>query len=95
MPGLGIHDTHVMTADTVMCDETYLYIVMPFCRGGDLCQMVAESERFSEEQSRFWFRQILRVVLFAFYFAHSFQQIDYPLPCIFSIDLGSRNTAEG
>ena len=63
MPGLGIHDTHVMTADTVMCDESYLYTVMPFCRGGDLCQKVVESEneRLTEDQSRFWFRQILRV----------------------------------
>jgi serine/threonine protein kinase len=50
-----------MTADTVMCDEDYLYIVMPFCRGGDLCQRVAEVDRFSEDDSRFWFRQILQV----------------------------------
>ncbi|KAL7486169.1 hypothetical protein ACHAW6_011766 [Cyclotella cf. meneghiniana] len=63
MPGMSIIDTHVMTADTVMCDECYLYIVMPFCRGGDLCQMVAESGRFPEDQSRFWFRQILQVGL--------------------------------
>eukprot|EP00804_Cyclotella_cryptica_P000773 CCRYP_001040-RA/>CCRYP_001040-RA protein AED:0.41 eAED:0.47 QI:0/0.33/0.25/1/0.33/0.5/4/0/303 len=53
-------ETHVITADTVMCDEDYLYAVMPFCRGGDLCQRVAESERLTEDQSRDWFRQILK-----------------------------------
>ena len=90
--GKSIIDVNVMTADTVMCDECYLYIVMPFCMGGDLCQRVAEVslssennirqishtigdvptqtvfmiilhqvDRFSEEDSRFWFRQILKV----------------------------------
>ena len=59
--GKSITDAHVMTADTVMCDECCLYIVMPFCRGGDLMQRVAEEERFSEDVSRFWFRQILQV----------------------------------
>lgn len=58
---MSITDIHVMTADTVMCDESYLYIVMPFCRGGDLCQRVAEVDKFSEDESRFWFRQILKV----------------------------------
>ena len=63
---MSITDVHVMTADTVMCDESYLYIVMPFCRGGDLCQRVAEVDKFSEDESRFWFRQILKVSCFIF-----------------------------
>jgi serine/threonine protein kinase len=59
--GKSITDIHVITADTVMCDECCLYIVMPFCRGGDLCQRVAEVEKFTEDESRLWFRQILKV----------------------------------
>lgn len=56
-------DTHVLTADTIMSNESHLYIVMPYCAGGDLCQRVAEKEetRFTEDESRFWFKQILKV----------------------------------
>ena len=55
-------DSHVLPADTIMSDETHLYIAMPYCAGGDLCQRVAEKEetRFTEDESRFWFRQILK-----------------------------------
>jgi len=57
-----ISETHVLTATMVMSNETYLYIVMPYCAGGDLCQRVAENEetRFTEDECRFWFRQILK-----------------------------------
>lgn len=58
-----ISETHVLTATMVMSNETYLYIVMPYCAGGDLCQRVAENEetRFTEDECRFWFRQILKL----------------------------------
>jgi len=57
-----IFDTHVLAADTIMSNESHLYIVMPYCAGGDLFQLVAEREdtRLTEEESKFWFRQILR-----------------------------------
>lgn len=56
-----ICDTHILTAAMVMSNETNLYIVMPYCAGGDLCQRVAENEatRLTEDECRFWFRQIL------------------------------------
>ncbi|KAL7532509.1 hypothetical protein ACHAXR_004675 [Thalassiosira sp. AJA248-18] len=62
MAGRSMMDTHVMAADTVMSNESHLYIVMPYCAGGDLCERVAfaENSRLTEEQSRFWFRQILQ-----------------------------------
>ncbi len=63
MPGKSICDMHVITADTVMCDECNVYMIMPFCNGKDLCYRVAEVERFSEDQSRYWFKQILKVRL--------------------------------
>lgn len=58
-----ISETHILTATTVMSNETHLYIVMPYCAGGDLCQRVAEHEetRFAEDECRFWFRQILKL----------------------------------
>jgi len=40
---LSALDTHVMTADVIMSNETHLLVVMPFCPGGDLCEKVAES----------------------------------------------------
>mmetsp|Transcript_24824 Transcript_24824/g.44843 ORF Transcript_24824/g.44843 Transcript_24824/m.44843 type:complete len:428 (+) Transcript_24824:182-1465(+) len=57
-----IKDTHVMSPDTIMSDESNLYIVMPYCREGDLFQRVASVEecRLSEDESRFWFKQILK-----------------------------------
>ena len=59
-------DTHILNADTIMSNESDLYIVMPYCAGGDLCQRVAEKEelRFTEDESRFWFKQILKVSYF-------------------------------
>ena len=57
----NIRDTHVLTADMVMSNKSHLFIVMPYCDGGDLCMRVAEQRRFSEDESRLWFRQILKV----------------------------------
>mmetsp|Transcript_29568 Transcript_29568/g.63692 ORF Transcript_29568/g.63692 Transcript_29568/m.63692 type:complete len:463 (+) Transcript_29568:115-1503(+) len=58
----SILDTHILAADVIMSNETDAYIVMPFCAGGDLMQLVAEKEemRLTEDGSRFWFRQILK-----------------------------------
>ena len=58
--GKSIMDTHVLTADMVMSNESHLFIVMPYCTGGDLCMRVAEKRRFSEDESRLWFKQILK-----------------------------------
>jgi len=64
MPGRpimeSVMDTHILSADTVMSNETHMYIVMPYCDGGDLCERVAEQMRFSEDESRYWFKQILK-----------------------------------
>ena len=52
-PGpLSALDTHVMTADVIMSNETHLLVVMPFCPGGDLCELVAASpqERLTETE---------------------------------------------
>jgi len=56
----SIMDTHILTADMVMSNESHLFIVMPYCTGGDLCMRVAEQRRLSEEESRLWFKQILK-----------------------------------
>lgn len=58
--GRSIMDTHILTADMVMSNESHLFIVMPYCTGGDLCMRVAEERRLSEDESRLWFKQILK-----------------------------------
>lgn len=59
--GKTMRDSHVLTANVVMTDESNLYSVMQYCRGGDLFQRVAACERFTEDEARFWFRQVLKV----------------------------------
>jgi serine/threonine protein kinase len=46
-----------------MCNNSHLYIVMPYCDGGDLCMRVAQMEhtRLTEDEARLYFKQILKV----------------------------------
>ena len=55
-------ESKVLAADAVMSSETHLFVVMPYCAGGDLCERVADAEemQLGEEESRYWFRQILK-----------------------------------
>ena len=58
---------HVMTANTIMANNSKVFIVMPFCADGDIVQQVAHSTHrnpfggicLSEAVAKFWFRQIL------------------------------------
>jgi serine/threonine protein kinase len=63
--GSPIEETHVLTADTVMCTNSHLFMVMPYCDGGDLFDRVAHAERtrLTEDEARFYFEQILTVSL--------------------------------
>jgi serine/threonine protein kinase len=56
-------DAHILTADIVMSDESYLYLVMPYCAGGDICTLVylREHRRFPEDEARTYFLQLLKV----------------------------------
>ena len=53
--------THVMTADTIMANQSHVFIVMPYCNGGDIVQRVGDSPdlRFTESTAKSWFRQML------------------------------------
>lgn len=39
--------------------QTHVYVVTPYCGGGDLLKMVVPGEGTGEEQARKWFRQVL------------------------------------
>ncbi len=59
-----IEETHVLTATTIMCNDSHLYLVMPYCEL-DLCMRVAnaleEQGPLTEDESKFYFKQILKV----------------------------------
>lgn len=38
--------------------RTRVYVVTPFCEGGDLLKMVVPDEGTGEQQAKRWFRQI-------------------------------------
>mmetsp|Transcript_27031 Transcript_27031/g.46113 ORF Transcript_27031/g.46113 Transcript_27031/m.46113 type:complete len:375 (+) Transcript_27031:188-1312(+) len=56
--GMPPAETHILTADIIMADRMYLYIVMPFCARGDLSDCL-NGGRMAEDDARFWFQQIL------------------------------------
>ena len=46
-----------------MANDDFLFIVMPYCSGGDLFSRVASQPelRLGEDESRYWFNHILTV----------------------------------
>lgn len=59
MQQVGNHP-HVMGILSLMQDDDYLMLFMPYCSSGDLFSFVAEAGRLSEPNGRYWFRQILQ-----------------------------------
>ena len=53
--------SHVLTANTIMANQSHVFIVMPYCAGGDIIQQVGHSphHRFTEATAKYWFRQML------------------------------------
>mmetsp|Transcript_4440 Transcript_4440/g.11230 ORF Transcript_4440/g.11230 Transcript_4440/m.11230 type:complete len:412 (+) Transcript_4440:244-1479(+) len=51
--------TNVMPCWDLFKDETYIYLVMPFCSSGELFGYVDRNGRFEEPVAKFWFRQLL------------------------------------
>lgn len=62
---LGNYHDHIISAIDVLQDSKYLYIVMPYCAGGDLYNHTINAletrrnGRLDEDEVRFWFRQIV------------------------------------
>mmetsp|Transcript_1709 Transcript_1709/g.3597 ORF Transcript_1709/g.3597 Transcript_1709/m.3597 type:complete len:458 (-) Transcript_1709:815-2188(-) len=51
--------THVLSLTDVYADDRNMYMILPYCAGGDFFNLVESSESFSEAEARYWFRQIL------------------------------------
>ena len=54
-------EAHVMTALDSLTDGRNLYSIMPYCSGGELFEVLEKRTKFSEQEARFWFHQILQV----------------------------------
>lgn len=63
MQMLGNSHPNVLGCHEVLSDGTYIYMIMPYCDGGELFQRLQNNRMpnagLSEAEARFWFRQIL------------------------------------
>lgn len=52
---------HVLVPLDLLGDSRYMYLIQPFCDGGELFNLLESSEgnQFSEQEARFWMKQIL------------------------------------
>jgi hypothetical protein len=53
---------HVMTPYDVLSDDSNIYLVMPFCGGGELFDALESRKQFPADEARFWFKQVLKGV---------------------------------
>jgi len=54
--------SHIVMPIDILSDADYLYIVMPYCEGGGLSDVLANKGRFDETQTRYWMHQIMKVL---------------------------------
>ena len=54
-------NNHVVTCVDVLMDKKYLYIIMPFCDGGEFFDYVYDNQ-LTEQEARYWFKQLLDAV---------------------------------
>jgi len=57
----AIRESNIMMPLDLLTDERNLYSIMPYCDGGELFERLDLSERFSEEEARYWIDQVLNV----------------------------------
>lgn len=57
----SILETNIMMPLDLLSDDRYLYSVMPYCDGGELFERLDTNDRFSENEARYWMKQILNV----------------------------------
>jgi len=51
---------HVVVPLDLLSDERCLYSVLPYCNGGELFDRLEQHEKFSEQEARYWMRQLLK-----------------------------------
>jgi len=59
----GRVESHVLTPVEVLADSKYIFVVLPFCKDGELFDRLDNAnECFDENESRHWFKQICQGV---------------------------------
>lgn len=53
---------HLMSYLDILSDDDKLYLIMPFCGGGELFDVLEKKQSFSEPQARFIIKQVLKGV---------------------------------
>jgi len=51
--------SHVLTLKDLYVDDLNMYMILPYCSGGDFFNVVEASRSFKEPEARYWFRQIV------------------------------------
>lgn len=60
-PVQAMMNTNIMMPLDLLSDERCLYSIMPFCDGGELFDRLDSNDKFSEQEARYWMRQVLNV----------------------------------
>eukprot|EP00592_Proboscia_alata_P022089 CAMPEP_0194420138 /NCGR_PEP_ID=MMETSP0176-20130528/19380_1 /TAXON_ID=216777 /ORGANISM="Proboscia alata, Strain PI-D3" /LENGTH=406 /DNA_ID=CAMNT_0039227549 /DNA_START=1 /DNA_END=1224 /DNA_ORIENTATION=- len=55
---------HVVTPTDLLFDKQKLYMIFPFCNGGELFDVLKKKDKFSEEEARIFMMDILRGLKF-------------------------------
>jgi len=55
----AMHETKIVMPLDTLYDEHNLYIIMPFCEGGDLCERLISRQYFTEPEARYYILEIL------------------------------------
>ena len=52
---------HVLVPLDLLSDDQFLYLISPFCNGGELFDLLENREKFTEVEARYWMKQVLLV----------------------------------
>lgn len=53
-------ENHILMPLDLLSDDDHLYSITPFCTGGRLLDLLESKNRFSEPETRYWMKQILK-----------------------------------
>ncbi|KAI5725641.1 hypothetical protein M8J77_018043 [Diaphorina citri] len=59
-----LHHQHIVTMLDFLWDERYVYIILEYCDGGDLCSFIRSHEKLSEFQCQQFVRQLVLALKF-------------------------------
>lgn len=52
-------ETHLLIPKDILSDPTHLYLVLPYCDGGELFSFLESRSKFTESECRHWMKQLM------------------------------------